>query len=158
MKHPRALSALIIGVALATAACGSGDAATSPTEAKAETIDVSMTDNEFTPSSFDVKAGQEVTFRFTNDGKVDHEAILGSEADQADHESQMMGSTENGDHGGDDGMHGMDHGGSDAEAVTVEPGKTGTLTTTFDDPGTVIVGCHEPGHYASGMKATITVT
>lgn len=150
MKHRRALGALTIATALVVAACGSGEAAKSPTSAK--TIEVSMTDNEFTPSSIEVAAGQKVTFRFTNDGKVDHEAIVGTEADQADHESQMAG-----DGAGSSGMDGMDHG-SGPEAVTVMPGKTGTLTQTFAKPGTVLLGCHEPGHYESGMKATIKVT
>ena len=113
-----------------------------------------MTDNEFTPSSFDVTAGQEVTFEFTNDGTVDHEAILGSEAEQADHEADMGG---DGSSGG--GMDGMNHdGGSAADAITVAPGDTGTLTKTFDSAGTVILGCHVPGHYEAGMKATITVS
>lgn len=150
MKHQRALSALVIGTALTAAACGSGGDAKSATSAK--TIDVTMTDNEFTPDSFDVTAGQEVTFKFTNDGTVGHEAIVGDEEEQAAHEAEMSG-----DDSGD-GMEGMDHGGSDAEAITVEPGKTGELTTTFDDKGTVILGCHVPGHYDAGMKASITVT
>lgn len=154
MHHARALSALLLASSLTVAACGSGeDAATSK---PARTIDVSMTDNAFTPSSFEVAAGEEVTFAFTNDGTVDHEAILGTEAEQADHEATMAG--DDADHGTGE-MEGMDHGsGSAAEAVTVEPGGTGTLERTFDRPGTVIIGCHEPGHYEAGMKATITVT
>ena len=151
MNHHRALGALIIAVAMTITACGGGEAANSPTSAK--TIEVSMTDNEFTPNSFEVTAGQKVTFRFTNDGKVDHEAILGTETEQADHESEMMN-----DGSGSGGMDGMDHGGSDTEAITVKPGDTGTLTQTFDKTGTVILGCHESGHYASGMKATINVS
>ena len=59
---------------------------------------------------------------------------------------------------GNGAMGGMSHGGSDAEAITVEPGKTGSLTRTFDEAGTVVLGCHEPGHYASGTKATINVS
>jgi uncharacterized cupredoxin-like copper-binding protein len=42
-------------------------------------------------------------------------------------------------------------------AVTVEPGKTRSITTMFDETGTVLIGCHEPGHWEAGMKATITV-
>lgn len=152
MRHARALCALTIATSLAVAGCGSGEDATPA--AGSNTIEVAMTDNEFTPSSFDVQAGQEVTFEFTNDGSVDHEAILGSEAEQADHEAQMMG---DGSDRGD--MEGMGHGGgSDAEAITVEPGDTVTMTKTFDSAGTVIMGCHVPGHYDAGMKATITVS
>lgn len=146
MKHHRALGALIIAVTLGFTACGNGESATSPTATK--TIDVAMTDNEFIPGSFDVTTGQKVVFRFINDGKLDHEALLGTEAEQADHEAEMGGGTS---------MKGMVHGGV-AEAVTVKPGETATLTRTFDTVDTMIIGCHEPGHYAAGMKATINVT
>lgn len=37
-------------------------------------------------------------------------------------------------------------------------GKTGTLTQTFAKSGTVILGCHQSGHYDSGMKTTIIAT
>lgn len=149
MRHRRALGALMIATALTAAACGSGEEAKPTTGSK--TIEVSMTDNEFTPNSFDVEAGQEVTFRFTNDGSVDHEAIVGDKEEQAAHEAEMSG-----DSGGD--MEGMDHGGSDTDAITVKPGDTGELTQTFDSTGNVILGCHVPGHYDAGMKATISVT
>ncbi len=148
MRYPRALGALTVAVVLIVPACGSDSASS----AGSKTIEVSMTDNEFTPNSFEIAKGEEVTFRFTNDGSIDHEAILGSEAEQADHEAEMM------DDGSGGGMDGMDHGGSDSEAITVKPGDTETLTHTFEDTGTVILGCHVPGHYDAGMKATITVT
>jgi uncharacterized cupredoxin-like copper-binding protein len=54
-----------------------------------------------------------------------------------------------GDHHG-----GMSHDGS-GNAVTVEPGKSADLTYTFSDDAAVVIGCHEPGHWASGMKATV---
>ena len=53
--------------------------------------------------------------------------------------------------------HADDHGGDDAEAVTVEPGESATLTYTFEEAGTVEVGCHQPGHYKAGMKMQIDV-
>ena len=36
--------------------------------------------------------------------------------------------------------------------------KQGSLTHTFSEVGTYIIGCHEPGHWESGMKATVEVT
>lgn len=54
--------------------------------------------------------------------------------------------------------HGGGHGGgSDADAITVEPGDTGELTHTFDESGEFEIGCHEPGHYEAGMKIDVTV-
>ena len=32
------------------------------------------------------------------------------------------------------------------------------LTHTFVQPGQTLAGCHVAGHYAVGMKATITVS
>ena len=157
MKHRRALSALFVAVAVTATACGSGDAA-QPTGANAKVIEVSMTDNEFTPNVFDIEAGQAITFRFRNDGKVDHEAILGTAAEQADHEAQMAGEGAGHGAGHGSGMDGMDHGDSPGDAITVEPGRAATLTHTFPNPGRVLLGCHEPGHYKEGMKATITVS
>lgn len=50
----------------------------------------------------------------------------------------------------------MEH--MNANAIRIEPGETAELTWTFTDPGTVLMGCHEPGHYDAGMRGTITVT
>lgn len=41
-------------------------------------------------------------------------------------------------------------------AATVDPGATEDLTATFDRTGTFIIGCHQPGHFEAGMKATVT--
>ncbi|HZD22712.1 MAG TPA: hypothetical protein VE569_04835 [Acidimicrobiia bacterium] len=40
---------------------------------------------------------------------------------------------------------------------TASPGEIRTLTWTFTEADTVLIGCHEPGHYLAGMKATINV-
>jgi len=42
-------------------------------------------------------------------------------------------------------------------AVDVPAHATVTLVYTFDHEGTLIIGCHVPGHYAAGMRGTITV-
>lgn len=36
-------------------------------------------------------------------------------------------------------------------------GKEAALTRTFTEAGTLVIGCHQPGHYAAGMKATLTI-
>jgi uncharacterized cupredoxin-like copper-binding protein len=70
-------------------------------------------------------------------------AAIGHDMAQSDHEQEMM----NGDSAG------MHHGNTDA--ITVEPGKTGSLTHTFKTGEDVLIGCHQPGHYAGGMKLTV---
>jgi uncharacterized cupredoxin-like copper-binding protein len=78
---------------------------------------------------------------------------VGTPEDQADHEKEMA------EGGKDSGGHDAHGGGSgDDNKITVEPGETGDLTYRFDEAGTYEIGCHEPGHYAAGMKLTVNVT
>jgi uncharacterized cupredoxin-like copper-binding protein len=144
-------------VALVVAACsGSGPSpapstAASPAapvvsnapSAAATRIEVKMTDTlRFEPASMTVPAGQPVTFVVTNTGSIEHEFVLGDEAEQTAHEQEMAES-------------GMAH--DEAMAIGVKPGTTKELTVTFDAAGPVLVGCHFPGHYAGGMQASVMV-
>jgi uncharacterized cupredoxin-like copper-binding protein len=151
--EPRRL-ALITVIALVAAACSSGGAspsvasATPPTASASgspETrIEVKLTDAlRMEPAEMTVKAGQPVTFVITNTGSTDHEFYLGDEAAQAEQESMMQSGQ-------------MVH--DTPEGISLKPDETKELTYAFADPGQTIAGCHEPGHYAGGMKATITVT
>jgi uncharacterized cupredoxin-like copper-binding protein len=104
-----------------------------------------MRDVAFSPSQITVPAGEEVRLVFHNTGKVAHDAFIGDEEAQADHAQDMKS---------DGGMH---HGG-DPDALTVAPGKRATLTHTFEAGEDVLIGCHQPGHYAGGMKVTVDVS
>jgi uncharacterized cupredoxin-like copper-binding protein len=150
MRHPRLTVAALAGtLVLVTAACGSDeDPTTTAGEGEGRTVEVEMVDIAFEPETLTVEQGETVTFRFTNNGRVAHDAFIGDAEAQADHEAEMAD--------GGDGGHG--HGGDDADAIVVEPGETGTLTHTFDDAGTVEIGCHQPGHYDAGMKIDIDVS
>ncbi len=46
----------------------------------------------------------------------------------------------------------------DRATITVKPGRTAEITTTFDTAGSLIIGCHEAGHYEAGMRATLNIT
>jgi uncharacterized cupredoxin-like copper-binding protein len=152
------------------AACGSDSATSTSTGALADgdQVDVDMADLAFDPPDFTVPSGATVTFVFHNTDSIDHEALIGDQAAQDDHESEMTSGH---------GMHSgsgegtdttdtteMDHGGmktassAASDVVSVAPGETGELTYTFTEAGTLLLGCHEPGHFDGGMKATITVT
>ena len=137
--------ALTAALALLTVSCGDGEDAKSPA---ARVVNVTMVDIGYEPASIQVGRGETVRFTFTNSGKVPHDAYVGDAAAQAEHEKQMR-AAESGGHGG--------HGG-DTDAITVAAGQTGELTHTFDRTGTVEIGCHQAGHYAAGMKITVTVT
>ena len=145
MRTHSALVALAL-VAVPTAACSS-DRSPEQAAGSDRSVTVTMTDNAYAPTRIEAKAGETVTFRFVNDGQATHEAYIGSQTDQEDHAAEMMT--------GDDG-HAMHMAGGDL--VTVEPGQDAELNATFDQPGTVVIGCHQPGHWESGMRATVTVS
>ena len=143
-----------------TAACGGGsgdhstmdmDKSTGTTAAAgapSRTIDVDMVDIAFEPKTLSVQRGERIEFVFHNKGTIAHDAFIGDTAAQADHEKEM--------HEGKDGSMAGGHRMGET-AITVDPGKTGSLTYTFDQPGTLEIGCHQVGHYAAGMKVAVTV-
>jgi uncharacterized cupredoxin-like copper-binding protein len=96
------------------------------------------------PAAMTVPAGLPVTIVVTNSGKGDHEFYLGDEEAQAEHATEMAS------------MGRMGH--DEPEGIGVKPGETKELTYTFEAAGDTLAGCHVNGHYAAGMKATITVT
>jgi uncharacterized cupredoxin-like copper-binding protein len=118
-------------------ACGGGG----------QTIEVQALDElAWDPASVTVQAGETVTFVVTNDGQAQHEFVLGPDHVQEAHEEAAAG--------------GMEHGEAGEEAMAVlelAPGETEEATITFDEPGEILYGCHEPGHYDGGMVGTVTV-
>jgi len=100
-------------------------------------------DLRFVPDTLTVDAGEVVTFRVTNEGSIVHDFTVGDEETQAEHEAEMAE------------MPGMVH--DEPNLLTLDPGETAELTWRFATPGTVLLGCHQPGHYAGGMVATVDV-
>ncbi|HEX5416079.1 MAG TPA: heavy metal translocating P-type ATPase, partial [Chloroflexota bacterium] len=108
-------------------------------------IELTTTDQlRFVPDAVNVHTGETVAFKISNQGTLPHEFVIGNAAVQAEHEQEMASGA----------MSAMD----DASyAVAVPAGQTATLVYTFNQPGTLLYGCHVPGHYTSGMRGTITV-
>lgn len=159
MQHVRATGAITIVLAIALSACGDGgsDATGVPTKV-ADVVDITMTDNAYSLKALSAKVGDEVTYRFTNEGSVEHEAIIGTSAQQDDHETEMTptdGSGQSGGMGDMAGMEGMDEG---VASIVVPPGESKELTYRSTTAGDLIIGCHVPGHYAGGMRASLSVS
>jgi uncharacterized cupredoxin-like copper-binding protein len=139
----------IIGLFLAACTGGGGgassaSASTVPSGSASTRIEVKLTDAlRMEPATLTVPAGVPVTFVVTNAGSTEHEFYLGDEAAQAKHEDEMK-------------MAGMTH--EDPDGISLKGGETKDLTHTFAEAGETLAGCHVVGHYAAGMKATITVT
>lgn len=108
------------------------------------TIEIAALDSfAFEPAELTVTAGETVTFRIVNDGSLVHDFTLGDQATQDEHEAEMAE------------MEGMAH--DQPNVVTIPAGETIELSWTFTEAGTVLIGCHQPGHYAGGMKGQISV-
>jgi uncharacterized cupredoxin-like copper-binding protein len=157
----KAIAAAAVAL-ISVAACGGGDsdegrglsAGDADASDDVRTVEVAMVDNEFDRPRIEVGAGETVRFVFTNEGAVTHDAVIGDEVAQAEHEEEMRAAE-----GG--AMEGMDHGseaGGDEGAIRVEPGETGELTHTFSSGDPLLIGCHEPGHYDAGMRIDLAVT
>ena len=154
MSHRTARRIMAITLALAVmslAACGGDDEASAP-ESGTRTIEIEMRDIAFSPDEVDVRDGETVRFVFTNVGEARHDAFIGDDAAQDDHEMEMRDQDDAG------GMeHGEEEDGSD-EGITVDPGEEGELTHTFREGDELLIGCHQPGHYAAGMKIAVNVS
>lgn len=133
--------AALLAVLPLLAACSSGSGA-APDDVR--TIAIAARDDlTFEPATIEVAAGEKVRFVVTNEGAMDHEFILGDEATQMAHESQM----DAGSHMALDAMASM----------SMAPGEMMEATVTFDEPGEILFGCHVAGHYAGGMKGSVMV-
>lgn len=121
-----------------------GEPAEAPDADRVIAIDA-IDDFTFDPDEVEVEVGETVTFKVTNIGMLPHDFTIGDADTQDAHDAEMaemaMGDMED-----------------DANAITMEPGKTKSMTWTFTEPGEILIGCHIPGHYASGMQGSITIS
>lgn len=147
MGVQRRVLATLTAVLLVGGCGGGGHESHGGTAESTRTVDIVMRDIAYDPAAVTVKAGETVKFVFRNEGAIRHDAFIGDEAAQQEHEQEMR---EEGA-GGGDGHHGDD-------AITVDPGETGSLTHTFKAGEALLIGCHEVGHYAAGMKVVVTVS
>ena len=106
-----------------------------------ETVEVALEHSRFVLERARFEVGDTVTFVIRNTDPIDHEFILGDEAVQQHHER------------GTEKRHGDVPG-----EVTVPAGGERTSTFTFTRAGTLILGCHLPGHYDYGMRTEVRVT
>ena len=126
---------LFLFSALVLAACG-GPKGNEPSNE----MHVVTTDFHFTPDSFTVEAGNEISLELKNDGNVKHELViikLGMEPT-------------------------VPWGEDDQEKVywehEAEPGETVNVTFTApEEPGEYLVLCGIEGHLEAGMKGKLTV-
>jgi uncharacterized cupredoxin-like copper-binding protein len=128
----------MLGVlAMVLAACG-GDEASNQ-------LEVTTSDFQFSPDSWTVPAGEEISIEITNDGSVLHEWVLmqpgvtiEAESDLPETEEELLA----------DFVYVEDE---------VEAGATKTLTFDAPPAGTYQVICAIETHFDAGMEGTLTV-
>lgn len=107
------------------------------------TIKMLATDIKFTPTAITVRKGETVMFEIVNHGKLEHEFVLGDNAEQIEHDREMAAMPD---------MK-MNH----VNGVGVAPGKAAHLVWTFTKSGTLQYACHVPGHFVAGMVGQLKI-
>ena len=108
-------------------------------------VEFGMADNmRFTPDRIAVKLGETVRFVARNNGKVMHEFVIGTKAENQKHAELMVK------------FPNMEH--DEPYMAHVPPGKTAQIVWTFNRAGQFEFACLIAGHYSAGMVGTITVS
>lgn len=129
-----------------TGTAGSDDHA-EPGEGR--TVTVTLTELEFSPTAFEVTAGETITFDIHNNGAIVHEFRLSNAHRIEEHIAEGHQA-----HGQEGGHHDDEQGDI---YIELEAGASGTLTVTFPEDTTIYteVACLIPGHYEAGMRADL---
>ncbi len=128
MKSKHLVWFVLMGVLVSAllAACGGGgssEAASGP-----QSFAVTTTEFQFSPNSFTVKVGDNLTFTVTNKGTVEHTFVIRST-----------------------------DGSSELAKLSVQPGETKSLDFTAKAAGVYPIVCDIAGHKEAGMTGTLTV-
>jgi uncharacterized cupredoxin-like copper-binding protein len=132
MRKKIIITALCISLAFGMAACGAGGPST--------TINVTLTDFQFSPSVFTVPAGREITVNAVNTGAIQHDFVI-----------MKFGTTVGENYGEEDEPNIY-------WRIDLQPGEesSGTFTAP-SEPGEYQVVCAVQGHFLAGMIAKMTV-
>ena len=148
----RAICGLVVGAALAAACTGVGGVRADATR----TLEIEMKDFGFAPRTLVLEAGQNVTLVLRNTDTVEHELMAGRDpSEETGYKQDLLALFDvSATHVSDDAMaHARD-----AVAVRVAPGQTATIS--FLVPGAFgrwEIGCFLPGHYAAGMRGSLSI-
>jgi uncharacterized cupredoxin-like copper-binding protein len=109
----------------------------------ARTVEISMSEMAYEPSSIEVKRGEQIRFVIRNAGKEDHEFLLATTKDNLAH-AEMMKKHRH-----------MKH--EEPNGVTLAPAKLAELLWKFSKAGTFEYSCLIPDHRDYGMIGRVTV-
>ena len=107
-------------------------------------ITIAMDDSmHYSQSELGVAQGETITLVVSNNGKLMHELVIGTEEELQKH-SELMRK-----------YPGMEH--DEPYMAHVKPGATESITWQFTNAGAFKFGCLVAGHYEAGMSGTIAV-
>ena len=109
----------------------------------ARTIEVTMSEMEFTPFRIEVKRGEQIRFIVRNAGTEDHEFLLATTEDNLKHAEIMKKNPR------------MEH--DDPNGVRLAPKKSAEILWKFTKAGTFEYACLIPDHRDYGMTGRIIV-
>ena len=108
-------------------------------------IKIDMNDAmRFTPELIQIKKNETIRFEVSNNGKVMHEMVIGTQK-ELDAHAEMMKKHPN-----------MEH--DEAYMAHVGPGEKGTIVWHFNREGEFDFACLVAGHYDAGMRGKIRVS
>jgi len=123
------MKAVVVAMAAVALLAGCGGGSGNAGAQPAGSTKVSMTEFKFTPSDISIPAGK-VVFFLVNDGNgTSHDMVIQDSSGKTIAKSEL-----------------------------VSAGDTTVLTVDNIAAGTYTILCDQPGHEASGMKGTLTVT
>jgi uncharacterized cupredoxin-like copper-binding protein len=96
--------------------------------------------SKYLPGAIEVAAGTTIDFVVVNGDPIAHEFVIGTEAEQLEHEKGNVNDPHDG-----------------PGEASIAPNATVRLSYTFAKAGTLLYACHVPGHYAYGMKGRVSV-
>ena len=120
-----------------------------PGDAKKPARLVLVTANEgngemtFSPTNVSVKVGEQIRFKISNHGELDHEFVIGTPSEIAEHAELMKKFPE------------MEH--EDPSATRMKTKGTSEILWKFSKPGDFVFACLIPGHMEGGMSGKIAV-
>jgi uncharacterized cupredoxin-like copper-binding protein len=116
--------------------------------APARTVEIVMKETAdgrmlFEPGLLTVKKGEQVRFVLKNQGQLDHEFMLATQAENDKHAIAMQKNPD------------MEH--DDPNGRRLAPGKAGEIVWKFTRAGEFNFACLIPGHREAGMDGTVAV-
>lgn len=128
MKSKHLVWFVLMGVLVIAllAACGGGGS--SEAASGSQSFAVTTTEFQFSPNSFTVKVGDNLMFKVTNKGTVEHTFVIQST-----------------------------DGSSELAKLSVQPGETKSIDFTAKAAGVYPIICDIPGHKEAHMTGTLTV-